>query len=134
LHRTANATDSVSASKTPLRSNVFTNESNYDEEPGGLASSRSHSSASHTSQGEDEVVPEEINTSHGSTNCSSEGHTQGTGGVLHRSDQRSNIPSVVSQTPEDHPASNRRSSQQTIASRTSSRLTKGSRKDRRMNL
>jgi hypothetical protein len=134
LSRTSNTADSVSASKTPLRSNVFINESIYDEESGtDLASPSAHASASPASQGENELVPGEINTNHGSISVSPEGHTQGTG-ALHQSDQRSNIPSVVSQTPEDHPASNRRSSQQTIASRTSSRLTKGSRKDRRMNL
>jgi hypothetical protein len=150
LSRTANTTDahqtllnstsSVKASKTSLRSNVFPNESSYDEDSGtGLESlpannqAATHASASCTCQGEEESVPGQIDTSQGSTNVSPEGHTQDTG-ALYQSDQRSNIPSVVSNTPEHHPPSRRSSQQTSLASRTSSRLNRGCREDDRMNL
>ncbi len=125
LSRTTNTTDahqtlltstySGSASKTPLRSNVFSNggsgSSTSDEESGEDLKSppknnhaATHASTSHTTQSEEELVPGEINTKHGSINVSPEGHTQGTAGASHRSDH---FPSVVSATPEHHSTSNR---------------------------
>jgi hypothetical protein len=146
LSRTRTATSSTSsgASKTPLILNVFSNGGSSSDDDSGrdLKSppennyAEMHASTSRTTQGEEELVPGEINTKHGSINVSPEGHTQGTG-ASHRSDPRSNyFPSVVSATPEVLPdyystsTQNLKSSQETIASWTSNRTTKGRSKHR----
>ena len=141
--RTPASSTSSGARKTPLISNVYSNEgiSSDDDSGSDLKSPHEnnaeiHASTSCTTQGDEELVPGAINTKHGSINASPEGHTRGTS-ASHRSNPRSNyLPSVVSATPEilpeHHSTStyNRKNSQETIASRTSNRTTKGRNKHR----